>query len=129
MLYLLDSTVLIDYLRGRPVVERVDRLEHSGDRLITTPVNVEEVVRGLRPSEEHHARALFAGLRVASIRREEGWQAGKWRREHAAQGITLSQADCLVAAVALTHGATLATGNPRDFPMEGVAVAHWPVGT
>jgi predicted nucleic acid-binding protein len=42
--------------------------------------------------------------------------------------VTLSQADCLVAAAAAGVGARLATGNPRDFPMKGLLVDHWPVG-
>jgi hypothetical protein len=27
-----------------------------------------------------------------------------------------------------TAGATLATGNPADFPMRQLAVEHWPAG-
>lgn len=128
MLLLLDSTVLIDYLRGRPAANRVDALEGSGDVPCTTGVNVEEVARGLRSTEVGAAEALFSGLEVLVIGRVEGWQAGVWRQEHAARGVTLSQADCLVAAAALTHGATVATGNPRHFPMDGLRVEHWPVG-
>lgn len=129
MLVLLDSTVLIDYLRGRPVADRVDALEGTGDIPCTCAVNVEEVARGLRPSEVDAALRLFAGLDVLPMGRGEGWRAGVWRRDHAARGVTLSQADCLVAAVAATHGATVATGNPRHFPMDGLRVEHWPVGS
>lgn len=128
MLLLLDSTILIDYLRGRPVADRVDALEDTGDVPCTTGINVEELARGLKPSEIGAAEALFTGLDVLVIGRVEGWQAGAWRRDHAARGVTLSQADCLVAAAALAHGATLATGNPRHFPMNEVRVEHWPVG-
>lgn len=128
MLLLLDSTVLIDYLRGRPVADRVDALEGTGDVPCTTGINVEEVRRGLKPSEVGAAEALFTGLDVLLVGHVEGWQAGAWRRDHAARGVTLSQADCLIAAAALAHGATVATGNPRHFPMEGIRVEHWPVG-
>lgn len=127
MFYLLDSTVLIDYLRGRPVVERVRALRDAGDIAVTTAINVEEIVRGLRPAERRAARRLFAGLLVIPIGAPEGWQAGDWRRTFAGRGITLSQADCLVAAVARAKRAVLATGNPNDFPMTGIAVEHWPV--
>lgn len=125
---LLDSTILIDYLRGRPAANWVDALEDSGDVPCTTGINVEEVARGLRPSEVGAAEALFMGLDVLLIGRVEGWQAGVWRQDHAARGVTLSQADCLVAAAALAHGATVATGNRRHFPMDGVRVEHWLVG-
>lgn len=127
-LHVLDSTVLIDYLRGRPAVARVAALREAGDVAATTAVNVDEVVRGLRPAEEHAARSLFDGLIVLPTGRRAGWQAGEWRRLFAARGITLYQTDCLVAATALVHKASLVTGNPRDFPMDGLAVEHWPVG-
>ena len=128
VLLLLDTTVLIDYLRGRPVVERVGTLVERGDVLCTSPVNVEEIVRGLRPDEVLAADDLFDGLRVVPIGRPEGRQAGQWRRRFAARGTTLSQADCLIAAAAYATAAVLATGNPRHFPMTEIEVEHWPVG-
>jgi predicted nucleic acid-binding protein len=128
VLTLLDSTVLIDYLRGKPAVERVDRLRHAGDVPATTAINVEEIIRGLRTKEQDAAQRLFMGLVVLPIDLRVGETAGAWRREHAERGITLWQADCLIAAAAALHRAVLATGNPKDFPMSGVTVEHWPVG-
>ena len=46
----------------------------------------------------------------------------------AGRGVTLWQADCLIAATALVSGASLATGSPKDFPMSEVDVTYWPVG-
>jgi len=129
LLVLLDTTVLIDFLRGSPVGDRVADLRPRGDRACTSAINVEELARGLLPSEYGRASELLRGLRVLAIGAAEGWQAGTWRREHAAQGVTLSQADCLIAAAALSSGAVLATGNPRHFPMHGLAVEEWPVGS
>ncbi len=54
--------------------------------------------------------------------------AGNWRRDFASRGVTLSQSDCLIAAAAVSAGASLATGNPKDFPMPGLEVEHWPTG-
>lgn len=129
MLKVLDSTVLIDYLRGRPAVLRLAALRRAADVACTTAINVEEIVRGLRPGEEQAAERLFGGLVVLAVDHAAGWQAGAWRREHAARGVTLSQPDCLVAASTFLHHGTLVTGNPRDFPMKELAVEHWPVGT
>lgn len=123
---LLDSTVLIDFLRGRPVVERVAAMRASGETPGTTAINVEEIVRGLRDAEFDTARLLFEGLVVLPIDAAAAWQAGRWRRDHAKRGVTLYQADCLIAAVAFTNRATLVTGNPKDFPMDGLVVEHWP---
>lgn len=128
MILVLDSTVLIDYLRGRPSADRLDDHLRIGDVAATTAINVEEVVRGLRAPEQTAAESLFDGLVILAIGKPEGWLAGTWRRDFAARGITLSQADCLIAAATYSVGARLATGNPRDFPMPGVAVEHWPAG-
>ena len=127
---LLDTTVVIDLLRGRRGArERLLALRDAGDAPYSCAVNIEETVRGLKPREHEPARALFAGLRIVPLTGAEGWQAGEWRREFARRGRTLAQADCLVAAAALALGGRLATGNPSDFPMREITLEHWPVGT
>jgi predicted nucleic acid-binding protein len=127
---LLDTTVLIDLLRGRQGArQRLLALRGAGDIAYACAINVEETVRGLRPREQPAASALFAGLRVAPLGTTEGWQAGEWRREFARRGRTLSQADCLVAAAAVSVGARLATGNPKDFPIRELDVEDWPTGS
>jgi len=125
---LLDTTVLIDALRGRPAAERVHRLRAAGDIPLICAINVEEIWRGLRASEHIRVRRLLQGLMLVPLTRTEGERAGTWRREHAGRGITLHQADCLIAAAAFSAGAALATGNPSDFPMPALVVEHWPVG-
>ncbi|NJD29903.1 MAG: type II toxin-antitoxin system VapC family toxin [Chloroflexi bacterium] len=126
---LLDTTVLIDLLRGRRgAAGRLRRLRAVGDQPYTCAINVEEVVRGLREPEAAAARSLFTGLRIVALDAVEGWRAGEWRRSLGAEARTLSQADCLVAAAASSIGGRVATGNPTDFPMPGLAVEHWPVG-
>jgi predicted nucleic acid-binding protein len=126
---LLDTTVLIDVLRGRPEARRrLLALRDAGDTPYVCAVNVEETVRGLRPREYSSAEALFAGLRIVPLGVVEGWQAGEWRRDFARRGRTLAQADCLVAAAAVSLGGRLATGNPKDFPMRELPVDYWPAG-
>ena len=125
---LLDSTVLIDALRGRPAADRVARLRREGIQPWTCAISVEEIWRGLRPEEEAAAQRLFSGLRLAPLGLQEGRQAGTWRREFAERGVTLHQTDCLVAAAALGVRAALATANAADFPMPELTVEDWPVG-
>jgi predicted nucleic acid-binding protein len=91
-------------------------------------VSVEEIWRGVLPKERSTVRRLFAGLRCAPLGVAEGERAGTWRREFAERGVTLHQADCLIAAAAIGIAATLVTGNPKDFPMGELDVEHWPVG-
>ncbi len=102
---------------------------YAGESLFTTVVNIEEIHRGLRSAREREAAdRLLGGLRLAPLGRVEGARAGEWRCAHADRGITLSQADCLIAAGAVAVGARLATGNPNHFPMRGVTVEHWQAG-
>jgi predicted nucleic acid-binding protein len=125
---LLDSTVLIDALRGRPAADRLRALRRQGDEPWTCAISIEEIWRGLLPGEETAARRPVRGLRCAPIGSAEGIRAGGWRRHLAALGTTVQQADCLIAAAATGIDARLATGNPADFPMDDISVEHWPVG-
>ncbi|HEU0090312.1 MAG TPA: PIN domain-containing protein [Pseudonocardiaceae bacterium] len=125
----LDTTVLIDALRGRPAAARLRDLAARREVLLTTAINVEEIVRGLRPGEHAAADALFTAIRVLPVREHDARRAGLWRREHAARGVTLHQADCLIGAVTAGIGARLATGNAKDFPMPEVPVEEWPPGS
>ena len=126
---LLDSSVLIDLLRGRRgAADRLRLLQSSGDVAVTCAVVIEEVTRGLRPGEDDDAIALFEGLDLVPMGMPEGRLAGFWRRSFARRGRTLSQSDCLIAATAVGGTASIATGNPKDFPMKELHVEHWPVG-
>ncbi len=127
-LIVLDTTVLIDVLRGRPAAQRLLKLRRQGDQPATTPINIEEIVRGIRAEETSSVSQLFDGLILLPLGRREAELAGAWQREHAAAGVTLAQADCLIAGCAASAGVRLATGNPKDFPMIADAVEHWPVG-
>ena len=122
----LDTTVLIDVLRGRRAGAQVQALLHEGDDLMTTAVNVEEITRGMRPAEERATGLLFAALVILPITQVEAARSGTWRREYAGRGVVLHQADCLIAAAAAEVGARLATANIKDFPMPELTVEHWP---
>lgn len=127
MRLLLDTTVLIDVLRGRPAAERVRTLRDTGQVPWICAINAEEILRGARIVEETVVVRFLGGMRIAPLGRAEGEQTGRWRREYASQGVTLSQADCLIAAAAIGVDARLATGNPKHFPMPELDVEHWPV--
>lgn len=129
MAIFLDTTALIDVLRGRPAAQRLQALRRVEDPPFICAINVEELTRGIRPSETTSLARLLDGMRLVPLGRDEGEHAGAWRREFAERGVTLSQSDCLIAAAAKSVGARLVTGNPKDFPMQDVTVEHWPVGS
>lgn len=91
MLVVLDSTVLIDFLRGRPAVDRVRALRARGDVPATTVINVAEIVRGLPASETDAARRLLTGLEVLTPSLDAAWQA---------RGVTTDACRVLIADLA-----------------------------
>ena len=127
--FLLDSTGLIDALRGRPAANRVAGLRRAGTEPWVCAISIEEIWRGLREKEQSRARRLFNGLRLAPLGVAEGIRAGTWRKTFAERGVTLHQADCLIAAAAIGIGAAFATANVQDFPMVEIDVQHWPIGS
>ena len=102
------------------------QLRRDGVEPWTCAIVVEEIWRGLRANESDVARRLFSGLRIAPLGAAEGELAGTWRRDFARRGVTLHQADCLIAAAAVGMSAPLATANVSDFPMPELNVDHWP---
>jgi predicted nucleic acid-binding protein len=125
---LLDTTVLIDALRGRPAAQRLRDLRDSQQAPWICAINVEEVLRGTRDQEDTVVMRFLEGLHLAPLGRAEGVRAGCWRKHYARKGITLSQADCLIAAATVAVNARLATGNPKHFPIDDLDMEHWPVG-
>lgn len=111
---LLDTTVLIDVLRGhRPALDYLRSLDAPP---ICSEVSRVEVLRGLRARERDTGEALMRAIGwVAldeSIARRAGALGRTWRRSHA-----LATVDLVIGATTLELGAELATSNQRHFPM------------
>ena len=123
MRLLLDSTFLIDHLRGQ--AEAVDRLADivaNGDEPIVTEIVVCEVRAGLLADAERHLVALLEPMELVQADPGTAMRAGRWRAELRAAGRTLSLADSLIAAAADSMGATVLTRNVRDFSLTPVPV-------
>ena len=119
--YILDTTLLIDHLRGRnDAQELVDTLALEGHRLGVCCVSIAELYSGLGENEKATADDLTAGLEYYEVSREAAKQAGRYRYEFARRGTALSTTDTLIAATAIAEGATLITDNIKDFPMDGI---------
>jgi predicted nucleic acid-binding protein len=124
MTLLVDTTVLVNVLRGDQATGK--RLGTMPDPPFVSAITVEEILRGIRDHERDATEALLGWMIVADVGEREARQAAAWRKQYAAQGRTLAQADTLIAACAYQRGATVATANLKDFPMEELRVEHWP---
>lgn len=121
--YLLDTTVLVAYLRGTDdVAPTLLRLLGEGHTLATSCVNVAEVERGLRPRERRQGEPLTGRLQFLVTDREAARRAGRYQADWASRGRTIRTAYALIAGTARAHGAVLLTHNLADFPMPHIRV-------
>jgi tRNA(fMet)-specific endonuclease VapC len=117
----LDTDVIIEYLRGQPhVVEGVTRLLEEGETLTTTAVNAAELHRGAVGPRTR--REMLASLHELLTRLDALPLDGRAARRYGAlaagldrAGQTMPLADGLVAAIALENGGRLLTLNKRHF--------------
>jgi len=119
--YILDTGVLIRHLRdyqGYP--ELVDRLTDEGDVFISAMTRL-EIVRGMREREDATFE-LLESLDTVDVTKWVADQAGEIIRYWKTRGITLGDADAVIAASALQHALTLVTTNPKHFLMPELTV-------
>jgi len=119
---LLDTDVLIDLLRGRHATRRL--LAQATEQAIPccSVISVAELSAGMRAGEESATEGLVNALVVVPVTREIAEVAGRFKRTIRRR--TLELADCLIAATAFVEGATLVTGNVKDYPMSEVNVVR-----
>ena len=112
---LLDTDVLIDYLRG--LADAVAFLKKTRRPLFVSAVTVAELHVGVREGAERRVLDDFLGLlEVIAITTDIARQGGLWRRDYGkSHGTRLL--DALIAASAAPSGCTLATLNERHYPM------------
>jgi len=119
---ILDTGVLIRHLRDyADYPELVDRLTEEGDIFISAITRL-EIVRGMREREQDATFELLDSLETADVTRWIADQAGELIRFWKTCGITLGDADAVIAASALQQGLTLVTTNPKHFPMPELTI-------
>lgn len=112
-----DTSVLIDVLRGNENAREVLRAALKFGPVHASDVTRLEVLAGMRPREEHTTRQLLDSLSWhpldATIAEIAGDLARRWR-----PGTTgIDTPDLAIAATAQLLSARLLTRNVRHFPM------------
>ncbi|OHE73668.1 MAG: hypothetical protein A2413_10555, partial [Treponema sp. RIFOXYC1_FULL_61_9] len=126
MEYLCDTNVVGELMRREPD-PRLLQWFRTMDRVFISVITVEETLFGLRRKGLVHKEAWFrrfllGAAEVVPVDGETAAWAGERRGEHAAAGMTRTQADALIAACAWRRGLVVATRNVRDFEGYGLPV-------
>jgi predicted nucleic acid-binding protein len=117
MSVLVDTSVIIDYLRGHRGAERVLEDARSSAPLHASEMTRLEVLAGMRADEESSTRALlsvFVWHPVDTLIAERAGELGrKWLPSHR----SIDSADLAIAATVTVTGCELLTCNIKHFPM------------
>ncbi|KXP13831.1 hypothetical protein AXK60_23570 [Tsukamurella pseudospumae] len=115
---LLDTSILIDHLRGRPEAhERLSASRREGRHLLASVLTRTEVLGGMRASEKSSTRALLSVFEWIEVSQEIADAAGALAREYRASHSGIDIADYVIAATTTASGAELWTRNVKHFPM------------
>ena len=116
--YLLDTTVIIDYLRGKKEkVKFIKKLASQGLLLGCCLINIIEVYAGMREKEREATEEILDSLEYYEVTKETAKKAGEYKRVYREKGVTLSLPDVTIAAVAISNNLILVTDNLKHYPM------------
>ena len=119
MRLVLDTSVLIDHLRGRPkaATEIIPGAIARGDELWSSYVVRAEVLAGMRTSEETATRDLLGLITWVEVDESLSEAAGALGRRFLNSYPGIDVADFIVAALTEQLDAELKTTNVKHFPM------------
>ncbi|MDD5288737.1 MAG: type II toxin-antitoxin system VapC family toxin [Dehalococcoidales bacterium] len=113
---LVDTDVIIDFLRGRPYAKtRLEALAEDGLLAISTLTHL-EVFHGMRAEEEKVTGGFLDGLTSVKVDISIARTAGKLLNNLRARGITIGVVDAVIAATAQELGVPLVTNNTQHYP-------------
>ena len=118
MTILVDTSVLIDHLRGvGPSRTALESAIASGERLACSVLTRVEVLAGMRPAEEAATRRLLDALEWCEVDVETADRAGALANRYLKSHPGVDPVDYVIAATAELLDATLWTKNVKHFPM------------
>jgi hypothetical protein len=119
---LIDTDVLIDYLRGQP--DAIQYLENLAENILISVITVAELYSGVREGKELQILELFLStFQIIHVSKEIAIRGGLYRRNFG-KSHNVGLADALIAATTEIKDATLVTLNQKHFPM--ISAVHVP---
>jgi predicted nucleic acid-binding protein len=113
--FLLDTDVLVDFLRGYG--KAVAFINAQSSRVILSSIVVAELYAGVKGDAEQAALENFISLfRIVPVSAEIAKAGGLYKRDYGkSHGVGL--ADAILAATAVAENAMLKTLNTKHYPM------------
>ena len=118
MTIVVDTSVLIDHLRGVPeALEALRSASRQEARVASSVLCKVEVLAGMRPHEERATRRLLDSLDWLEVTDDVAERAGRLANRFLASHPGVDPVDYVLAATTQHHEAELWTRNVRHFPM------------
>ncbi|GAA4177766.1 type II toxin-antitoxin system VapC family toxin [Gryllotalpicola koreensis] len=117
MTFLVDTSVLIDVLRGESAAAQVLREARADGPLHASEVTRLEVLAGMRATEEAATQTLLGILTWHPLDDRVAEAAGELGRRWLPGNRGIDSADLAIAATTALVGAQLLTRNVKHFPM------------
>ena len=134
-MFLFDTDVITNLLKPRPssvLIRRLDKLERKNQYIST--ITISEIVYGAINSDrpEYHLnnleQVLLPAVNIAGFDTKAAYVCGRLRAVLEKQGKPVSICDLETAAIAMSRGFTLVTGNTKHFErIDGLTLSNWMV--
>ncbi len=132
-MYLLDTDILSNLVKKAPSSLLLRKLkEIPEDLVVTSAINTGEIFYGAFRSSHREriltffAEKVFPHLEILPFDDGTAQAYGELRAGLEKKGLTKSETDLRIAAVALQHRLTLVTGNTRHFDnIPGLKLENW----
>jgi len=131
--YLFDTDTLSNILKKYPSPLLLQKLENLPlDFQHTTSINVSEIYYGAYRSQNRkkilkaYEDLVFPNLNILPFDTESGKVCGKLKARLEKKGLSKSEPDLRIAAIAIQHSMVLVTGNIKHFKdIPGLVVEDW----
>ena len=129
--YLLDTCVIIDFVRGSDnIIQKMKSL--SPHQVAVSSITEFELRYGMEISSNLKSKsrtiveAILSEIHILKFRSEEAIQAARVRNQLKIQGMPIGAYDVLIVATAFTHDLTLVTSNEKEFlRVHDLKVENW----
>ena len=121
--YLLDTTTIIDHLRGdKKVNSYLEEIGNRGDIVGCCCINITETYTGMKDKEKEKTDKFIESLYYFGVTKEIAKLAGKVKQKYVKKGKTIATTDVIIAATAIEYGLILITKNVQHYPFSELEI-------